>query len=39
MQDGPAPGSPDEGFQSNQALDWNEQLTQELAGLRGELGT
>jgi SPP1 gp7 family putative phage head morphogenesis protein len=39
IQDGPAPGNPDEGFQSNQALDWNEQLTQELAGLRGELGT
>jgi SPP1 gp7 family putative phage head morphogenesis protein len=38
IQDGPAPGEPDKGFQSNQALDWNEQLTRELAELRGELG-
>ena len=38
MQDGPAPGAPDEGFRTNQALNYDEQLERELAALRGELG-
>jgi len=35
---GKRPAQPDEGFRSNQAMNYGEQLTAELAGLRGELG-
>ena len=38
LQGGPPSQEPDDGFRSNQARDYGEQLERELEGLRGELG-